>query len=150
MCIRDRSSTYPIGEFSNAGLFTLTMLMFIGASPGSTGGGIKTSTFFALLVSVRSPVSYTHLELMWESATGNGKSYLRMKGKLPEHRLGKPVALRIESDSGNRIREMEILSVSGISAAGCHIDVVKDDTWPVSYTHLIGNRPLFIMLLLPL
>lgn len=30
-------STYPIGEFSNAGLFTLTMLMFIGASPGING-----------------------------------------------------------------------------------------------------------------
>lgn len=38
-------STYPIGEFTNAGLFTLIVLMFIGASPGSTGGGIKTSTF---------------------------------------------------------------------------------------------------------
>ena len=41
-------STYPIGEFTNAGLFTLIILMFIGASPGSTGGGIKTSTFFVL------------------------------------------------------------------------------------------------------
>ena len=38
-------STYPIGEFTNAGLFVLCILMFIGASPGSTGGGIKTSTF---------------------------------------------------------------------------------------------------------
>ena len=47
-------STYPIGEFSNAGLFTLVLLMFIGASPGSTGGGIKTSTFFVLIQSVRS------------------------------------------------------------------------------------------------
>ena len=34
-------STYPMGELTNAGLFTLTVLMFIGASPGSTGGGIK-------------------------------------------------------------------------------------------------------------
>ncbi len=42
-------STYPIGEFSQAGLFVLCVLMFIGASPGSTGGGIKTSTFFILL-----------------------------------------------------------------------------------------------------
>jgi trk system potassium uptake protein TrkH len=28
------------------------MLMFIGASPGSTGGGIKTTTFFILLLSI--------------------------------------------------------------------------------------------------
>ena len=46
-------STYPIGEFTNAGLFVLVVLMFIGASPGSTGGGIKTTTFFALMQEVR-------------------------------------------------------------------------------------------------
>src|SRR5699024_8467198 len=47
-------STYPIGEFTNAGLFVLAILMFIGASPGSTGGGIKTSTFFVVIQNVRS------------------------------------------------------------------------------------------------
>lgn len=41
-------STSDIGSYSNAGLITLTVLMFIGASPGSTGGGIKTTTFFVL------------------------------------------------------------------------------------------------------
>ena len=47
-------STYSIGDFTNAGLFVLCVLMFIGASPGSTGGGIKTSTFFVILQAVRS------------------------------------------------------------------------------------------------
>ena len=47
-------STYPIGEFTNARLFVLCILMFIGASPGSTGGGIKTSTFFVVIQNVRS------------------------------------------------------------------------------------------------
>jgi trk system potassium uptake protein TrkH len=42
-------STYPVREFTNAGLFLLIILMFIGASPGSTGGGIKTTTTFTLL-----------------------------------------------------------------------------------------------------
>ena len=46
-------STYSIGQFSNAGLFVLSILMFIGASPGSTGGGIKTSTFFVLLQGIK-------------------------------------------------------------------------------------------------
>ena len=46
-------STYPMGELTNAGLFVLILLMFIGASPGSTGGGIKTTTFFALMQQVR-------------------------------------------------------------------------------------------------
>ena len=42
-------STYSVGNFTSAGLFVLIVLMFIGASPGSTGGGIKTTTFFAML-----------------------------------------------------------------------------------------------------
>lgn len=47
-------STYPLADFSTAGLLVLTVLMFIGASPGSTGGGIKTSTFFVLLTGIYS------------------------------------------------------------------------------------------------
>lgn len=47
-------STYNLGSFTNAGLFTLTVLMFIGASPGSTGGGIKTTTIFTLIKSIYS------------------------------------------------------------------------------------------------
>ena len=46
--------TYPIGSFTDAGLFVLILLMFVGASPGSTGGGIKTTTLFALLQATRS------------------------------------------------------------------------------------------------
>lgn len=47
-------SSCDLGAFSNAGLLTLIALMFIGASPGSTGGGIKTSTFFVLLQGIKS------------------------------------------------------------------------------------------------
>ena len=50
-------STYPIGQFTNAGLFTLCVLMFIGASPGSTGGGIKTSTFFVIFQEIRGMIT---------------------------------------------------------------------------------------------
>jgi len=47
-------NTLFTGRLTNATLFVLVLLMFVGASPGSTGGGIKTSTFgilIALLVS---------------------------------------------------------------------------------------------------
>ncbi|HIS84549.1 MAG TPA: H(+)-transporting ATPase [Candidatus Faecivicinus avistercoris] len=46
-------STYSLGQFTDAGLLVLTVLMFIGASPGSTGGGIKTSTLFALIQGIK-------------------------------------------------------------------------------------------------
>ena len=53
-------NTVDIGKLSNGGLFVLSMLMFIGASPGSTGGGIKTSTLFTLLQTARSVVLGKH------------------------------------------------------------------------------------------
>lgn len=53
-------STYPLSKFTNAGLFVLTILMFIGASPGSTGGGIKTTTMFTLYKSIYSTSTNRH------------------------------------------------------------------------------------------
>lgn len=47
-------STFPLSGFTNAGLLVMIALMFIGASPGSTGGGIKTTTFFVLLQGIKS------------------------------------------------------------------------------------------------
>ncbi len=47
-------STTNIAQYSDAGLLVLLVLMFIGASPGSTGGGIKTTTFFVLLQAIKS------------------------------------------------------------------------------------------------
>jgi trk system potassium uptake protein TrkH len=44
-------ATYNVGEFTQSGLFVLILLMFVGASPGSTGGGVKTTTAFALVKS---------------------------------------------------------------------------------------------------
>ena len=46
--------TVDFSTLSNAGLLVIMLLMFIGASPGSTGGGIKTTTFFVLMQQVRS------------------------------------------------------------------------------------------------
>lgn len=38
-------NTIDIGQMTQPALFLTVLLMFIGASPGSTGGGIKTTTF---------------------------------------------------------------------------------------------------------
>lgn len=47
-------ASHPIGDFSSPALLVMIVLMFIGASSGSTGGGIKTSTFFVLIQGVYS------------------------------------------------------------------------------------------------
>jgi potassium uptake TrkH family protein len=43
-----------VSTFSDSALLLMMTLMFIGASPGGTGGGIKTTTFAALLAATRS------------------------------------------------------------------------------------------------
>ncbi|MFM1652033.1 TrkH family potassium uptake protein [Brevibacillus sp. B_LB10_24] len=48
----DGSNTISIGDMRHSSLFFMIILMFIGASPGSTGGGIKTTTFATLLGAV--------------------------------------------------------------------------------------------------
>ncbi len=45
-------STFSFGEFSKAGLMVMMALMFVGASSGSTGGGIKTTTVFVIFKSI--------------------------------------------------------------------------------------------------
>ena len=49
-------NTVPLSveTISDAGLLLMIVLMFIGASPGGTGGGIKTTTFAALVAATRS------------------------------------------------------------------------------------------------
>ena len=45
-------NTVDISTLTSATLFALIILMFIGASPGSCGGGIKTTTFMVMLASL--------------------------------------------------------------------------------------------------
>lgn len=46
-------NTVPTGSLNASTMFFVIILMFIGASPGSTGGGIKTTTFGTLLAAVK-------------------------------------------------------------------------------------------------
>jgi len=45
-------NTIDISSLSDGGVFLTMLLMLVGASPGSTGGGIKTTTFVIIIVSV--------------------------------------------------------------------------------------------------
>lgn len=67
--------TYPNNAFSTAGAVVMMILMFIGASPGSTGGGMKTTTFYVLIKSL--------------IATAKGKEAEGFRKKLPEDILHK-------------------------------------------------------------
>jgi len=49
-------NTLRISDLTTSSSFLLIILMFIGASPGSTGGGIKTSTFATLIFTIKSMI----------------------------------------------------------------------------------------------
>lgn len=50
-------NTIDLTTLGTASVLLLMLLMFIGASPGSTGGGVKTSTFGVVLAFVRSKLA---------------------------------------------------------------------------------------------
>lgn len=69
-------NTVDIGAMTEASLFVMMALMFIGASPGGTGGGVKTSTF-----------SLTVLAL-WATVRGNNEPTL-FKRRIAADTIGK-------------------------------------------------------------
>ncbi len=72
-------NTVNIGGLANATLFLLIFLMFVGASPGSVGGGVKTTTFSIYLIMV---VSYLR-----------GKQHVEVFGRtIPPRIISKAIA----------------------------------------------------------
>lgn len=59
-------NSVPIGQLSQASLFLMVILMFIGASPGSTGGGVKTTTFGTLLAVLWSFIRHREEVVIYE------------------------------------------------------------------------------------
>ncbi|MBN1333479.1 MAG: potassium transporter Trk [Synergistales bacterium] len=64
-------NTVRISEFTSLGIFILCFLMIVGASPGSTGGGVKTSTFGILVLSAFSYLSGKRATLFWNRSFTN-------------------------------------------------------------------------------
>ncbi|MBI5584793.1 MAG: potassium transporter [Deltaproteobacteria bacterium] len=73
-------NTIDLATLTNASLLVLIILMFIGASPGSCGGGIKTSTF-ALLGG-----------LLWNRLRGKSQVHLFHR-TVPEEAVSRAMAL---------------------------------------------------------
>ncbi|ERN40444.1 potassium uptake protein, TrkH family [Rubidibacter lacunae KORDI 51-2] len=59
-------NTLNIGQLTDATLFIIISFMFVGASPGGTGGGIKTTTLRILLGSARSTLRGDSEVVMYE------------------------------------------------------------------------------------
>ncbi len=58
-------NTVDLNALSNATIFLMLLLMFIGASPGSTGGGIKTTNFFIMVYATVSVLKGKRNFVVW-------------------------------------------------------------------------------------
>jgi trk system potassium uptake protein TrkH len=65
-------NTLDIGAMTVPSLFVMMALMFIGASPGSTGGGVKTSTFSITLAA------------LWATVRGENDTVIYKRRLAPE------------------------------------------------------------------
>jgi trk system potassium uptake protein len=111
----------PTGSLLDVSLLLTIVLMFIGASPGGTGGGIKTSTFAMLGLSI--------------NATVTGSDEVRVLGRrLPRDLVEKAVAvagiaiiLVVAATGILMVTEAKALSTptSGISAIDVAFEVVS-------------------------
>lgn len=50
-------STMPVEELSDSSSLVMIFLMFVGANPGSTGGGVKATTIFVIFIAMATVVS---------------------------------------------------------------------------------------------
>jgi len=58
-------NSVELNSLSNATIFLMLLLMFIGASPGSTGGGIKTTNFFIMVYAIVSVLKGRRNFVVW-------------------------------------------------------------------------------------
>jgi len=65
----------PISWFHPASIFVIIIFMFIGASPGSTGGGIKTTTVGVLVKSFWSTIRGESDTVLFERRIGSDAAY---------------------------------------------------------------------------
>ena len=64
-------NTIDLNQLSVASILILVLVMFIGASPGSTGGGVKTTTFGVLFAFIRSKIKGYEVPRMFSRSIKN-------------------------------------------------------------------------------
>jgi len=77
-------NTIDIGQLTNATILLLLVLMFIGGSPGSTAGGIKTTSFALLLL------------MMWNRWRGNEEVTI-FNRTVPRELIGRTLSITFAS-----------------------------------------------------
>lgn len=109
-------NSVPVGGLLDATLLFMVMLMFIGASPSGTGGGIKTTTFGAIALVVK--------------ATALGREEVKIMGR----RL--PADLIFKSLTVAAIALFWVITVTGILLV-TESKAIADPTSPITFVDIM-------------
>jgi len=74
LSVTPRTAGYANVDYANlslGSLFLTTVLMFIGASSGSTGGGIKVTTLFVIILVIYRSINYNHSNVLNRSISSD-------------------------------------------------------------------------------
>lgn len=123
-------NTMDFGSMSDATIIIMMFLMFVGAAPGSTGGGIKCTTFYVLLLSAISDIRGQERIVIGRRTISNSvirKSYSLFMFATTYNILA--IFLLSMSESGNpdiSILQIAFEQVSAFGTAGISMGITSD------------------------
>lgn len=119
-------NTFPLSGFSTAGLFIVVLLMLIGTSPGSTGGGIKTTTAFVLCKSALSTATNRYCQAFRRKIPAEVISKAFFLTMLAGILIGVDVTIICLFDPQFRFVDVLVEVVSAFSTTGLSTGITAD------------------------
>jgi trk system potassium uptake protein len=144
-------NTIDMGGLSRGGILLMMVLMWIGASPGSTGGGIKTTTFAVSIINIRSMIlGKDRMELYRREIPAESvkRAYAIITLSLLYILLA--VSLLAFFEPGIELMPLVFEVVSAFSTVGLSLGVTPELSLPGRYliiiTMFVGRVGLFTLL----
>ncbi|MFZ7944410.1 MULTISPECIES: TrkH family potassium uptake protein [Bacillaceae] len=123
----DGANTLNIAEMTQSSLLFIIFLMFIGASPGSTGGGIKTTTFTTLLGAVWSQIRGKEDVIFYRQRVGYETIYKSLTVTLCALFLVLTVTMLLTiTEHGTDFLKLLFETTSAFGTVGLSMDLSRD------------------------
>ncbi|MBB6732512.1 TrkH family potassium uptake protein [Cohnella zeiphila] len=123
-------STLDLSSFRQATQFLLIWLMFIGASPGSTGGGIKTTTFAVLTLAVLAVVRGRSDIVIFRSRLERDRVYKAITVTLFSLALVIVVTMVLSITENHTFMEVLFEVTSAFTTSGLSLGLTQDLSGP--------------------
>ncbi|MBN4054542.1 hypothetical protein JYT87_02415 [Nitrospira defluvii] len=121
-------NTLNTGDFSDATLFFLILLMWIGGSPASTAGGIKTTTFGVMLATLGSMLRRTEEVSLFKRSLSPGAIHKSLSIAFTSLALLAFFIILLLATEEGSFKEIVFESVSAFNTVGLSTGITSDLT----------------------